>query len=74
MMPISAPQRAKEVFMSEFEAAWKYKTFWQCVWHPFVSGRSARLDSIVTIIEEMQDKGEVWFADARRRSPPIPAA
>ena len=62
MMPISAPQRAKEVFMSEFEAAWKYKAFWQCVWHPFVSGRIARLDSIATIIEDMQDKGEVWFA------------
>ena len=62
MMPISAPHRAKEVFMSEFEAAWKYKAFWQCIWHPFVSGRIARLDSIATIIEDMQDKGEVWFA------------
>ena len=38
------------------------QAFWQCVWHPFVSGRIARLDSIATIIEEMQDKGEVWFA------------
>jgi hypothetical protein len=62
MMPISAPLRAKEVFMSEFEAAWKYNTYWQCVWHPFLSGRVARLDSIVSMIEEMQDKGEVWFA------------
>lgn len=62
MMPISAPQRAKEVFMSEFDAAWKYKTFWQCVFHPFVSGRIARMDSIASMVEDMQNKGGVWFA------------
>ena len=61
MMAISAPQRAKEVFMSEFEAAWKYKTFWQCVFHPFLSGRIPRLDSIMSMVEDMQDKGDVWF-------------
>ena len=48
--------------MSEFEAAWKYKTFWQCVFHPFVSGRISRMDAIRSMIEEMQDKGGVWFA------------
>jgi peptidoglycan-N-acetylglucosamine deacetylase len=62
LMQISAPQRAKEVFMSEFDAAWKYNTFWQCVFHPFVSGRIPRLDSIMSMVEEMQDKGGVWFA------------
>ena len=62
LMQILPPHRAKEVFMSEFEAAWKYKTFWQCVWHPFVSGRVARLDSIASMVEEMLDKGDVWFA------------
>jgi hypothetical protein len=62
MMPISAPARAKEVFMSEFEAAWKYQTFWQCVFHPFVSGRVARMDAIRSMIEERQAKGGVWFA------------
>ena len=61
MMQISAPHRAKEVFMSEFEAAWKYNTFWQCVFHPFVSGRIPRLDSIMSMVEEMQEKGGVWF-------------
>ena len=48
--------------MSEFEAAWNYKTFWQCVFHPFVSGRVARLDAIREMIEEMQAKGGCWFA------------
>ena len=62
MMPIKAPDEAKKVYMSEFEAAWKYKTFWQVVWHPFVSGHVARIDSIVSMVEEMQDKGGVWFA------------
>jgi peptidoglycan-N-acetylglucosamine deacetylase len=62
MMQISSPQKAKEVFMSEFDAAWKYNTFWQCVFHPFVSGRIPRLDSIMSMVEEMQDRGGVWFA------------
>jgi len=29
MMAIEAPERAKEAFLAEFEAAWTYRTFWQ---------------------------------------------
>jgi peptidoglycan-N-acetylglucosamine deacetylase len=62
MMPISAPQRALEVYRSEFDAAWTYGGLWISVWHPFLSGRPARLAAIIDLLEYMQSKGNVWFA------------
>ena len=62
--PISAPDKAKEVYMSEFEAAWEYKTWWQSLWHCFLSGRVPRMAMIMSMVEDMQAKGNVWFATA----------
>jgi peptidoglycan/xylan/chitin deacetylase (PgdA/CDA1 family) len=62
MMPIKAPDEAMKVFTSEFEAMWKHRGMLVTVWHPFVSGRLARLDRVAEWIEYMQAKGEVWFA------------
>jgi hypothetical protein len=50
------------VFMAEFEAMLKYGGLWVTVWHPFVSGRLARCDRVAKMIEEMQNRGGVWFA------------
>lgn len=61
-MPISSPGRAMEVFRAEFDAAWRHGALWVSVWHPFVSGRLARFDAIVELIEYMRRKGGVWFA------------
>jgi hypothetical protein len=60
-MPISAPERALEVFRSEFDAAWTYGGLWIAVWHPFLSGRPARMEAIIELIEYMQSRGNVWF-------------
>jgi peptidoglycan/xylan/chitin deacetylase (PgdA/CDA1 family) len=62
MMPIQAPERAMEVFRAEFDAAWAHGGLWISVWHPFVSGRLARADAMIRLIEHMQEKGGVWFA------------
>lgn len=62
MMPIQAPERAMEVFRAEFDAAWNHGGLWISVWHPFVSGRLARAEAIVRLIEHMNAKGDVWFA------------
>ena len=62
MMPIASTERATEVFRAEFDAAWNYGGMWIPVWHPFVSGRPARCDAMVSLIEHMQRKGGVWFA------------
>jgi peptidoglycan/xylan/chitin deacetylase (PgdA/CDA1 family) len=62
MLPIASPQRATEVFRAEFDAVWRHGAFWNAVWHPFVSGRMARCDAMVELIEYMQAKGRVWFA------------
>lgn len=62
MMPIQSPQRAKEVYMAEFEAMWEYNGFWINCFHPFCSGQVARLMMVRDMIREMKAKGDVWFA------------
>jgi peptidoglycan/xylan/chitin deacetylase (PgdA/CDA1 family) len=61
-MPISSPQRAHEVFRSEFDAAWEYGALWITVWHPALSGRLARFKAVLELLAYMRDKGGVWFA------------
>ena len=62
MMPISSPKRAMEVFTAEFDAAWEHGGLWVSVWHPFLSGRPAKLAAVVELVEYMRKKGNVWFA------------
>jgi len=62
MMQVNSPDRAMEVWLAEFEAAWEYGGHWISVWHPFVSGRLARCSRIDKMIRYMMDKGGVWFA------------
>lgn len=61
-MPISAPARAMEVFRAEFDAAHRYGAMWISVWHPFLSGRLAKLHAIVELVDYMRSKEGVWFA------------
>jgi peptidoglycan/xylan/chitin deacetylase (PgdA/CDA1 family) len=60
--PVKSPDDATQVYMAEFEAAYKYGGLFVPVWHPTVSGRLARCDRIAKMIEEMALKGDVWFA------------
>jgi hypothetical protein len=62
MMPIKSPDEAMNVFLSEFEAMCKNNGLWVTVWHPFVTGRLARCERMGQMIEEMQNRGGVWFA------------
>ena len=61
-MPVRAPSEAIIAFRDEFDAAWEYGGLWVAVWHPFVSGRLARLRAVEGLIRYMLDKGDVWFA------------
>ncbi|MEH6578205.1 MAG: polysaccharide deacetylase [Amphritea sp.] len=61
-MPIRSPQEAISVFRSEFEAMHENGGLLIGVWHPFVTGRLARWRETVKFIEEMRNKGDVWFA------------
>ena len=61
-MQVMPPARAIEVSRAEFDSAWLHGGFWMSIWHPFVSGRPARLNAVVGLIEHMQGKGDVWFA------------
>jgi len=63
VMQIMSPDRAMEIFMSEFEAMRECGGgLWIGVWHPFVSGRLARWLRVERMIEQMMKTGEVWFA------------
>ena len=62
LMPISSPDKAMEVYMAELEAAYEFGGLWVTVWHPFVTGRLARLARVAKMIEHMQNRGGVWFA------------
>ena len=62
-MPINAPGRAKELYLSEFDVAWESGGgLWMSVWHPFLGGRPARIKMMVEMIEHMLARGDVWFA------------
>ena len=61
-MTIQSPVRAMDVFRAEFDAAWNHGGVWAAIWHPFVSGRLARAEAMVELIDHMQAKGDVWFA------------
>ncbi|MCG3775894.1 MAG: hypothetical protein JW395_2741 [Nitrospira sp.] len=61
-MQPKAPERAMEVFQSEFDTAWDCGSLWETVWHPFVSGRPARLAQVEKLIQHMMNKGNVWIA------------
>jgi peptidoglycan/xylan/chitin deacetylase (PgdA/CDA1 family) len=62
LMQPSSPDRAAEVFLAEFEAAYERGSVWIPVCHPMVSGRPARLARMGQMIEYIQAKGDVWFA------------
>ncbi len=62
MMPIQAPSTAVRGFRDEFDAAWQYGGLWIAVWHPFVSGRLARLRAVEGLLQHMLEKGDVWIA------------
>jgi peptidoglycan/xylan/chitin deacetylase (PgdA/CDA1 family) len=62
MLPVASPQRAMELFRAEFDAAYNNGGMWITVWHPFVSGRLARCEAMIGLIEYMLEKGDVWFA------------
>ena len=63
MFQVMPPDRAMEVFMSEFNALRSYPGgLWIGVWHPFVSGRLSRWQKVDEAIEFMVNTNEVWFA------------
>ena len=62
MMPIRAPRTGWEPFTQEFEAAYRYGGLWVPVVHPFATGRLARWDVVAGFLEEVLNRGDVWFA------------
>lgn len=61
-MPVRAPSQAIIAFRDEFDTAWENGGLWIAPWHPFVSGRPARLRAIEGLLRHMLDKSDVWIA------------
>jgi peptidoglycan/xylan/chitin deacetylase (PgdA/CDA1 family) len=59
--PTRSPERGYEVFEAELDAALDFGGLWIAVWHPFVSGRPARLRRLEGLIERAGERG-AWFA------------
>jgi peptidoglycan/xylan/chitin deacetylase (PgdA/CDA1 family) len=62
VMQIMSPSVAIAGFQEEFDAAWEQGGLWIAVWHPFVTGRRARIRAVERLIDYMINKGDVWFA------------
>jgi peptidoglycan/xylan/chitin deacetylase (PgdA/CDA1 family) len=59
---IRAPTAAEEVYRAEFEAAYRHGGLWIPIWHPSVSARLSRLEVLVGMLRDMQERGDVWIA------------
>ena len=55
------PRLAHEVYWSQFEAAYEFKGYWMATWHPFVTGRAARMRYVEQMLKDMIKKGDVWI-------------
>ena len=62
MMMIKSTKQACEIYREEFDAAWRHGAMWIAVWHPFLSGRLARMEAIGELLDYMAAKEGVWFA------------
>ncbi|MEM6971163.1 MAG: polysaccharide deacetylase [Pseudomonadota bacterium] len=62
MMPVRAPSDGMRAFFEEFEAAYAVGGLWMPVWHPFLTGRLARWHVVERWLEQVLERGDVWFA------------
>ena len=61
-MTTRAPAAAMEVFAAELAAARRHGGLWIAVWHPFVSGRIARFEAVLGLVDELLADPTVWVA------------
>ena len=65
LMQVRAPERAAEVYRAELDAAHRHGGLWVSVWHPNVSGRLARIEQVVALLDDVLARGDVWLAPLR---------
>lgn len=62
MMPVRSARNGFDLYLQEFEAAYKYGALWIPVLHPFCTGRLARWHVFHEFLEKIVAQGDVWFA------------
>ena len=61
LMQVRAPERAREVYTAEVDAAYQHGGLWVSVWHPNVSGRLARVGSVIELLDDLLARGDMWL-------------
>jgi len=62
MMPIRSASAGWQAFAEEFESAYAFGGLWVPVVHPFATGRMARWRVVAAFLQNVLDRGDVWFA------------
>jgi peptidoglycan-N-acetylglucosamine deacetylase len=62
LMPVASPSNGLQGFKEEFEAQYEAGGFWMGIWHPFLTGRLARWKQVELWLENILERGDVWFA------------
>ena len=60
-----SPEEVYKLWKPEFEETHELGRYFGLTCHPQVIGRSSRLNMLEKFIEEMQEKGDVWFASCK---------
>ena len=62
----ASPREVAQVWMDEFDVAWREGTMFVLTLHPHVSGHRSRVVALELLIAHMKKKGGVWFATHRQ--------
>ncbi len=62
LMPVKGPTDGLAPFFEEFEAMYEAGGMWMAIWHPFLTGRLARWAVVERWLEDILNRGDVWFA------------
>lgn len=60
-----SPEEVYKLWKPEFEGIYKLGRYFGLTCHPQAIGRISRLNMLEKFIEEMQEKGDVWFATCK---------
>jgi len=62
VMQVRSPKAGFQIYIEEFETAYRHGGLWVPVVHPFATGRLSRWEVVSKFLTEVREKGDVWFA------------
>ena len=62
VMQVRAPKAGFQIYIEEFETAYRHGGLWVPVVHPFATGRLSRWEVVTNFLRRIRERGDVWFA------------